>query len=142
MIVQKRTEMDYYQEDCLLEIEDYLQSITSVSPKEKEIVISDCHKEPLNESIDEIASKTIDVEGLIVYYFVIHDDDFRFVKMHDYDELYAVMRSRLQNWFIGDLVVFENGKKKNYCVKNEKGKIVHYCLGEREQEEKLEIEWY
>lgn len=145
LIVERREKIDYYQDDCILEIEDYLQLITSISPKKRELIISDCHAEPLNESIDVIANKKVEVEGLVLYYFVIHDDEFVFLKIKDYEELYYIMSSKLENSFIGDMVVFENGKKKNFYVKDEKGTIINYNMMEIEKREKrknLKIEWY
>ncbi len=140
-ITQERRDIDYYQKCCLLETEEYLRSITSISDTEQKIIVSDCHEEPLNDAINEIACKTVEMDGLLVYYYIIHDDEFYFQKVKDYHELYDIMSAKLKNRFIGDLVVFENGKKKNYYVKNDKGKIVHYHWDERIPEEKI-IEWY
>lgn len=144
LIVQSREEVDYYKDDCLLEIDDYLQLITSISPKEKKVIISDCHAEPLKETIDVIANIEIEVEGLMLYYFVIHDDEFVFIRINDYEELHYIMSLKLENSFIGDMVVFENGKKKKFCVKDERGIILNYSMMELENREKrknLIIEW-
>lgn len=120
MIAQKRSVTDYYQEDCVFEVKDYLQAITGISAQEKKVVVSDCHKEPLNEPIDKIAGKIIDAARLMVYYFVIHDDDFCIVRMSDYEELDAFMKAGVKNSFIGDMVVFENGKEKKILCEGQK----------------------
>lgn len=142
LIVQKRNEVDFYQEGAGLEMEDYLQSITKISPGEKSVIASDCHEEPLNEPISVISGKTVKVDGLMIYYYILHDDEFRFLKIDNDNELYDMMNHYLKNYFIGDLIVFENGKKKNYCVKNEQGEILHHSFGEKNDGDKLVIEWY
>lgn len=141
IITQKRNSTDYYQEECLSEIEDYLQAVTRVSEHEEKVIVSNCHEEPIDGSIDVIAEKTIEVRGLLLYYYVIHDDEFYFLRINSYKELYAVMNSKLENRFIGDMVVFEDGKKKNYCVRDEIGQIVHYHMGEGMKKNQLTLEW-
>lgn len=142
LVVQEKNEFDFYQENIGLEVEDYLESITSFLPREKRVITSKCHEEPLEESTNTIANMSVEMEGLMVYYFVLHDDEFGFVRIENYNELYKIMKLYLSNCFIGDLIVFENGKKKNYCVKDKKGEILHSPIQERSMIDETIIEWY
>lgn len=140
-IAQKRNNIEYYQDECVLKLEDYLQAVTCVLECGDKVIVSDCNEEPIKETIDEISQKTVEVSGLLLYYYVLHDDEFCFFRIKDNKELYAVMNSKLRNCFIGDLVVFENGAKKRYCVRDEEGRIMHYHVGEHVGNKNFVIEW-
>ena len=84
LVVQEKNEFDFYQENIGLEVEDYLESITSFLPREKRVITSNCHEEPLEESTNTIATMSVEMEGLMVYYFVLHDDEFGFVRIENY----------------------------------------------------------
>lgn len=140
-ISEKRSNIEYYQEECLLELEDYLQAVTSISESGNNVIVSDCNEEPIKETLDEISKRTVDSSGLLLYYYVLHDDEFCFMRIKDYGELYAAMDSKLRNCFIGDMVVFENGAKKRYCVKDEDGQIMYFNLGRSIGDKRVVIEW-
>lgn len=142
LVIQGKSAEDFFSEDARLEMEDYLLSVTSFAPNEKIVIASNCHDEPLNVSADIMAHQLIDVDGLMVYYYIWHDDEFYFKRIKDDRELMNIMKCCLYNSFIGDFIVFENGKKKKYCVKNEKGQIIHKYSGDSFMKEDLFIEWY
>lgn len=126
----ERKEYEFYQEDIyggIVDVEYYLKSITCVSPKEKFIIISDCHEEPLSKtiSINTIANQTINVDGIMIYYYVQHNEEYVLEKIEDYNELYCEVKKILNNCFFDRLIVFVNGEIKDYCVKDQDGQIIH-----------------
>lgn len=141
----KKKEYDFYQENLNWDLEDYLKTITSISPEEKYIISSDCHEEPLSKTIsmNRIADKVVNVDGIMIYSHILHDDDYDFEKIKDYNELYDTMKLLLNNGFYCSLIVFVDGEQKDYCVKDEDGQILHrdYDKDWLQKFEQMRIEW-
>lgn len=131
---------DFFKEDVDLEIEEYLEMITEYSPEGQTIFAADCRtkRKKIYADFDE---KVIDTDGIIIFYYILHDDDFRCERVRDMDEMYDRLYKAIRNQFIGEFMVFENGVKRNYRVKNAFEEILH-SEWERRKLHELIIEWY
>lgn len=131
---------DFFKEDVDLEMEEYLEMITEYSPEGETIFASDCRtkRKKIYADFDE---KVIDMDGIIMFYYMLHDDDFYCKRVKNTEEMYSRLYEAVRDPFIGELMVFENGVKRNYRVKNAFEEILH-SESDRRKLHELIIEWY
>ena len=121
----------------------YLGLITAFEPNEKTILTADCHQLSLGASA--LADKMIDVSGLLLYRWIMHDDDFTVTRLENLAEAEDIMLSScgVSNIFTGDIVVLENGVPRKYQVRGKYGTDLRWYDLEEHPEyfSDLKIEW-
>lgn len=132
----------FFKEDINLDESDCLQLISSYSPYDKIIFSSGPFQLNNKTSRINFEEKLINTEGLIVFYYILHDDEFFCERIENAQVLYDRLDRSIRNSFIGDFIVFKNGIKKNYLVKNTSGEILYSNKVDRRNLGELIIEWY
>jgi len=119
----------------------YLDLITDFDPSKKVIVRADGNKNKLNSA--NIGKQEIDVDGILVYEYTCHNEDFIVTRVSNINEVMDIMFGScgLKNMFSGDILIIENGKRKKYRVKDEYGNIVTCENIDKIRNSKLDIEW-
>ena len=145
VIDEKKTEDDYYYDlSGEFGVDYYFNLLTNYDPQGKVLLCADCHKKQSNNS--DIRFEEIDVDGILLYQYFSHEEDYKIMRLKCFDEVLDIMYSEygLLNIFIGDIVVIENGIKKRYHVKDADGNILYWGDIERIKKQGIEmiIEWY
>ena len=132
---------DFFKEDVDWEIEEYLDMITEYSPDSR-VIFSAEVKVRRKKIYADFEDKLINTDGIIIFYYILHDDDFYCERVSNEDELYDRLYKSIRNSSIGEFMVFENGIKRNYRVKNAFEEILHSDEWDRRKLHELIIEWY
>ena len=146
LIDAEKTETDYYYDISRGGdgVDYYLDLITGYSPEENVIISADCHEKRINNA--NIRFEEVDVDGILLYEYVGHCEDFKITRLESLNEAVNIMLGEcgLLDMFTIDIIVIENGKKKSYCVRDMDGNIVHWEDIDRikKQRSKIFVEWY
>lgn len=102
----------------------YLDLITDFDPEKKVVITADGNSKKISNP--DIEEQLIEVNGVLVYEFISHNEDFKITRVKNIDEAIEIMLSPsgLYNMFSGDILIIENGKRKMYVVKDKYGNIV------------------
>lgn len=119
----------------------FIGLMTNFSPREKEIIRSDCHEEYLNDI--NLGEEVIDVDGLLVFERMAHEEDYNISRVESIGEVEQIILgvSGITNMFTSDIVVLENGKRKKYSIKDKYGKILNTESFCGELRDEYFIEW-
>lgn len=133
---------DFFREDVdFNDIEDYLGMITEYAP-DRRIIFSAEARVRRTKIYAGFEDKVINTNGIIIFYYILHNDDFYCERLSNETELYDRLYKSIRNSSIGEFMVFENGVKRNYRVKNAFEEILHSDEWDRRKLHELIIEWY
>lgn len=146
IIAEGKNKKEFYSTsiDVYEDIEDYIDSITRYTPNDSILIEADCHNTILKDTIPDLSAKKLNVDGLLLYYYILHDDDFAFMRIRDYDELLDFIYENISNRFIGDIIVIENGKRKKYFIKDSNGQVLNWCwdISKIVEKRSFTLEWF
>lgn len=136
----------FYELDGGNEGADYfIELITSFLPKEKEIIRSDCHEQYLNDL--KLGEQELDVDGILILERMAHEEDYRILRVNTIGEVEKIIfgKAGITNMFTADIIVIENGKRKKYSIKDEKGNVMNcqdfYRKDYKNLDDEYFIEW-
>ena len=131
---------DFFREDTDWAMVEYLDMISLYTPDDRLIFAARSHDryKRLEADIDEPA---IDPVGIIVFYYILTYDDFYCERLPHTDALYDRLYRAIRDPAVGDFMVFENGSKKPYRVKDAYGVILHSDEEDRRKLQALLIDW-
>ncbi|WP_242967964.1 hypothetical protein [Tepidibacter mesophilus] len=66
------------------DVDGFIELITNFSPKEKEIIRSDCHEQHLNDL--SLGEQRVVVDGLLIFERMAHEEDYRILRVNTIDE--------------------------------------------------------
>ena len=132
---------DFFREDTDLDVDEYLERISNYSPNDHIVFAADSNirRHRFCAGFDEQA---IDVGGIVIFYYVLHNDDFFCERVENTEKMYDRLYKSVRNPFIGEFMVFKDGVKRNYRVKNAHGETLHSDEIDRRKLHELIIEWY
>lgn len=144
LIDEKKMEEDFYYDlSGEFGTDYYFNLLTSYDPKGKVLLNADCRKKKICNV--DIRFEEIDIDGILLYQYFSHDEDYKIMRVENFDKVMDVMYGDcgLLNTFIGDIVVIENGIKKRYYVKDADGNILNWEDIDRIKKQGIEmiIEW-
>lgn len=125
-------------------VDYYVNLITDYHPNESVIIRADCHKPKIYNK--NIKFQEIDIDNILIYEYIGHNEDYTITQLDSLEKAIHILLGNcgLLNIFTGDIIVLEDGKRKNYYVRDTNGKILHW--EDIEQIKKLElalyIDWY
>lgn len=62
-------------------------------------------------------NEAINTDGIIIFYYILHDDDFFCERAKDIDKMYDRLYKFVRNPSIGEFMVFKDGTKRHYRIK-------------------------
>lgn len=132
---------DFFQEDTDWAVVEYLDMISTYTPDERVLFFarSDNRRKRFDADMDEPA---IDPAGMIVFYYILHDDEFFCERLKSLDEVYDRLYKALRNPLVGEFMVFQDGVKRNYRVRNAFEEVLHSNEVDRRRLQALVIDWY
>ena len=140
-IHERKQPDDFFEEDADWTVVEYLDMISTYTPDGRVIFAarSDEKYKQFDADMDEPA---IDPTGIIVFVYLLHDDEFFCERVPNLDEVYDRLYKALRNPFVGEFMVFEDGVRKDYRVKNAFEEVLHSYEVDRRRLPALLIEWY
>lgn len=133
----------FYELDSGDEGADYfIKLITNFSPREKEIIKSECHEQCLSNL--SLGEQEVDVDGFLVFERMAHEEDYRILRVNSIYEVEKIIfgKAGITNMFTADIVVLENGKRKKYSIKDKKGNIINFEDFYRKDYKDLDDEYF
>ena len=120
----------------------YIGLITDFEPENNNIILADCHKPKLYEW--HLNKESICVDGFLVFQLWAHDEDFRVFRVDNINEVEKIILSGMgiYNMFINDIVVLENGIRKQYYINDKNGNRVGYQQFEQTKYTNLTFDYY
>ncbi|ACD24040.1 hypothetical protein FDE76_07480 [Clostridium botulinum] len=116
----------FYELDGGNEGADYfIKLITNFSPKEKEIIRSECNEQYLNDL--SLGEQKIWIGGFLIFERMAHEEDYRILRVNTMDEVEKIIfgKAGITNMFTADIIIIENGKRKKYSIKDKKGNVMN-----------------
>lgn len=123
--------------------EYYINLITEFNPDKNIIIRADRHNKSFTQ-IKDIKNKKINVDGILLYQYISHNEDFEIFRINDFDSLLEIMSGDdgLFDMFVGDMIIIENGKRRKFYVKDRDGAVLRWNEVDGKSKDDIVIEWY
>ena len=157
IIDEKKSKFEFYEANTGgFGIDYYIDLITYFEPTNDYNIVNGRHLNIIQayygveklKNLDKYL-KQIDVNGILIYVYIPHVEEFEIFRVKNIKEAEKFMCSELgllDVYYTGDIVILENGKRKKFFIKDFKGTILtwhdrHMLQDEDTGEVLFTIEW-